>query len=133
MPFLNQGLTVFIGRCRRITDKVRSVAIHHHLARNHAEVTAIGSFKKSIHRLGEYSRKDQSRGGAIPQQLIQKDIRDFAGIVLILKLGFGGKGVLIQPFQQLLTIGGNHPRLGIVDVGINKPRHDQPFWVGGGG
>ena len=43
----------------------------------------------------------------------------------VTKIGFGDKGVIVEPIKQLLTKGGNHIYLRIVDMSVNKAWHDK--------
>ena len=42
----------------------------------------------------------------------------------ITKIGFGDKGVIVEPIKQLLTKGGNHIYLRIMHMSVNKAWHD---------
>ena len=47
------------------------------------------------------------------------------GVVAVAKRGLGGKGILLQPLEQLLAVGGDDVDLRVVHVAVDEARHDQ--------
>ena len=52
------------------------------------------------------------------------------GVVAVAEAGLGGEGVLLEPFQQLLAVGGDDVDLRVVHVAVDEARHDQVPGVG---
>ena len=72
-----------------------------------------------------YRTEHQCRGGAIFQQLLHKKCSDLISIRLVFKLHFSGKGIGIEPFEQLFTVGANHFRLWEMNMGVDQARQNQ--------
>ena len=123
VPALDKLLALFIAAFCGIKQIIRRIAIHHHLARDHPHVDATGRLEQGIHRLGVNGAEHQRRGGAVSQQLFDKEGGHLAGIFEIVVTPLGREGVAVEPLQQLLAIGPHHLALGIVNVGVDKARH----------
>ena len=51
-------------------------------------------------------------------------------MVLAGKALFGNEGVVVEPVDQLLAVGGNHLGLGVVHVAVDEAGHDDAVGVG---
>src|SRR5437660_6468407 len=59
MPLLDQRLAVRIGRIRGVAQVLRTVAVHQHLAGNHAQTAGLGSGEERVGRLRMNRGEDQ--------------------------------------------------------------------------
>ena len=120
VPALNELPGLPVALLRRFTQIVRSVAVHHHFTGEQTHIQPQGFGKQRIDRFGMQGTKHQRGGGAVAQQLVDKELRDLCGILFITKLTLHRKGVGGQPLQQLLAEGANHLSLRIMHVRIDK-------------
>ena len=72
---------------------------------------------------------DGRRGGAVAQDLVQEEPGDARRVCGIGELLLLDEGVTVEPLEQLRAIGRDHPRLRIVDVGIDQAGQDQAVRV----
>ena len=120
-----------IARLRGIQQRRWRIAIHHHFAGNHAQITLAGLVEKHLHRMRVHGAVNHRRGGANAQALIEKQLRNFTRMIDIGKLLLGRKGVAVQPIDQLLAIGTDDLRLRVVHVQVDEARQDQGIGVSG--
>ncbi len=120
VPALDQRLAVAVAALGGVGQVVRRVAVHHHLAGDQAQVQAPGGLEQRFHRLPVHAAEDQRGGGAVAQQFLQEDLGDLVGMGLVAELALGGEGIGVQPVQQLFAVGGDHPGLREMDVGIDE-------------
>ncbi len=125
VPALDQRLAVAVAALGGVGQVVRRVAVHHHLAGDQAQVQAPGGLEQRFHRLPVHAAEDQRGGGAVAQQFLQEDLGDLVGMGLVTELALGGEGIGVQPVQQLFAVGGDHPGLREMDVGIDEAGGDQ--------
>ena len=59
------------------------------------------------------------------QQQVGEPVGFGLGVVLVAEAGFMGKGVVLQPVQQLGTVAGDHPQLRHMHMGVDKARQNQ--------
>ena len=125
VPAFDQFLALGVAGFRGVGQVVRGVAIHQHLAGDHPQVQRLGGFEEGVYRLLVHAAEHQCGGGAVAQQLLEEDAGHVGGMGFVGELLFGWEGVGVQPIQQLLAVGGDHPGLRIVDMGIDKTGGDQ--------
>src|SRR5471030_2046447 len=68
---------------------------------------------------------DHGGGGAAAGQFIEEETGDVGRVFGIGEFSFGREGVLFQPWQQAGRRRGDHVRLRIVYVGVDKTGHDD--------
>jgi hypothetical protein len=78
-----------------------------------------------------HAAEDQRGGGAVAQQFLDENVRDFIGVVLVGELAFAREGVGVEPVQQLLAVGADHAGLRQVDVGVDEAGGDQRILIMG--
>lgn len=78
-----------------------------------------------------HAAEHQGGGGAVAQQFLDKDIRDFFGVCLVGELAFAREGIGVQPIQQLFAVGTDHAGLRQVDMGVDQAGSDQRILVMG--
>ena len=125
MPALDQRLALGIAGFGGVGQVVRGVAIHQHLAGDHAQVELVCLLEEGVHRLRVHAAEYQGGGGAITQQFLEEDRRHVAGMRLVFELLLGGEGVGVEPVQQLLAVGGDHAGLRVVDMGVDETGGNQ--------
>src|SRR5476649_631538 len=57
--------------------------------------------------------------------MFDEEFRHAPGVIRAVILLFSGERIALQPFEQLLAVSTDHFGLRIVDMGIDKARHDQ--------
>ncbi len=129
VPALDQCLAFGIAGLGGVGQVVRSVAVHHHLAGNQAQVQALGFLEQSIDRFRVHAAEHQGGGGAVAQQFLEENLRHLVGVALVGELLFAREGVGVQPVQQLFAVGADHAGLREVDMGVDEPRGDQRVLV----
>ena len=72
-----------------------------------------------------HGREDECRGGAIAQQFVEKKVRHLAGMLRVGEALLGRKRVALEPFQQLLAVGGDDVGLRIMHVGVDEAGQKQ--------
>ena len=125
VPGRYQRLGVVIAGLRRVAEALRRVAVHHHLAGDDQHV-ALGSLREEgfgrflVHRaIGGDGR------GAVPHHLVEEQPRDAAAVLRVEELGLLGKGVVVQPVEQLGAIGGDDLHLREMHMRVDEARQDQ--------
>ncbi len=129
VPALDQCLAVGIAGFGGVGEVVRGVAVHQYLAGDHAQVQCLGGFEEGVHGGGVHGAEHQGGGGAVAQQLAEEQVGHFAGVGRVGEGALGREGVGVQPVQQLLTVGGDHAGLRVVDVGVDETGGDQRVGV----
>ncbi|RMS18337.1 hypothetical protein ALP75_201291 [Pseudomonas syringae pv. actinidiae] len=125
MPAFDQRLAVGVAGFWRIDQIIRCVAVHHHLASDHAQIKRLRRTEKRLHRFFVHAAEHQRRGGAVAQQFLDEDVRHLGRMLGVGELAFAGEGVGVQPVQQLLTIRADHAGLRQVNVRVDEAWRDQ--------
>jgi hypothetical protein len=125
VPALDQSLAVGIAALGRVGQRRRGIAVHHHLAGDHAGVAALGLGEEGFGRLAMHRAIDRSRRRPVRQQLVEQEARQHLGLALMRQLLLLDEGVLVEPLHQLGAIGRDHLRLRHVQMRIDEARHDQ--------
>ena len=73
VPFLDQGRGISVAAVRGVAQIVRTVAVHQHLARDHAQVARLGLREESVDRTRMHGAEYQRCGSAIAHQLVEKE------------------------------------------------------------
>ena len=71
------------------------MAIHHHLTGDQAHVQRLRPGEQRIDRLRMHAAEHQRGGGAVAQQLPQKEGRHLVGVLLATVTAFGREGVIV--------------------------------------
>ncbi|MNC35708.1 hypothetical protein D3C75_842010 [compost metagenome] len=93
MPALDQRLALFVAAGRGVAQRRRGVAVHQHLAAEHAQIQLGSHSEEGVHRLGMHGGKHQRAGGAVAQQLGDEDARHLLGVVAVGEAQLGRVGV----------------------------------------
>ncbi len=125
MPALDQRLAVGIAGFGCVDKIVRRVAVHHHLAGNHAQIKRLSRTEKRLDRLFVHAAEHQRRGGTVAQQFLDEDVGNLRRMFGIGKLAFAREGVGVEPIQQLRAVRADHAGLRQVDVRVDKARREQ--------
>ena len=125
MPLLDQRLAVRIGRIRGVAQVLRTVAVHQHLAGNHAQTAGLGSSEKRIDRMRMNRGEDQRCRRPVAQELGEEEVGDLAPVFRVGEPSLDGERVALEPFEELLAVRGDDIGLRVVNVRVDEPRHDQ--------
>src|SRR5262249_8187093 len=126
VPARNQVLGFAVRGFRvDVAQVVGTVAVHHHLAAQHAQPAALGGGAERVHRGRMHGGINNRGGGAVGHQFVEEELRHLGGVRRIRERGLGGKGVFVKPFQQALAVAGDDVGLGIVDVRVDEARHEN--------
>ncbi len=72
------------------------------------------------------NRGEHQRGRCpVAQELGEEEVGDLARIFQVSEPSLDGKGVALEPFEELLAVGSNDVDLRIVHVRVDEPRQDQ--------
>ena len=119
-------LFAFAGaRLGRVAQELRAIAIHHDLARHHAQAARFAGAEEGIDRLRMHAAIHHGRGGTAAQQFIEEKLRHIARVDRVFKRTLGGEGVRFQPWQQTGRGRGDHFRLREMQMRVDKAGHDQ--------
>ena len=125
VPALDECLAFAVAGVRSIAQILRAVAIHHHLARDHAHAACLRRDKKRFGRLRMHRAEHQCGGGAVFDQAVQEKARCRVRVGAVGELALFGKREALQPVEQLRAMAGDHIDLRVVHMGIDEARHDQ--------
>ena len=124
LPTLDQRAAVRVAGLWRVEEDVRRIAIHQHLAGDHAQLAGSGGAKEGIDGLRMHRREHQRRGSSVAQQLVEEHLRNLRGMGGVRETRLDRKGVALQPLQQLFAVGRDHIRLRIVDMAVDETGQD---------
>ena len=115
---------VVVGGLGGVADAVGAVAVHHHLAADHPHARGPGGREEGVHRGGARAVGDAV---VVPwrEELVEEGPGDAGGVLRVGEARLRGEGVGVQPVEKLRPPGGDHLRLGHVDVGVDEARHQQ--------
>ena len=125
VPGGDHRLGVVVARLRRVGDAVRRVAVHHHLAADHAHVAPRRLREEGLRRGAVHRAVGDGGGGAVAEELVEEAPGDAGGVLGVGELRLGGEGVGVQPVEQLRAPGADHLHLRHVDVGVDEARHQK--------
>ena len=129
VPARDQRLAVVIGGLGGVTQPFGGVAVHAGLACDHPLAARLRLGEKGINR-HRVDRAVAGHGGhAVARGQVQIGARGVGGVAGIVKAHLFGEGVCIEPVDQPFAPAGDDTGLGIVDMRIDKPRHDQPVAI----
>ena len=74
MPSLQRRTRLAIRPFGRIAQLFGGVAVHQHLACDHAKTAALGGAEKRIDRFGVHGAEDQGGGRAVAAQFIEEGL-----------------------------------------------------------
>ena len=129
VPAFDQLLALGVAGFCGVCQIVRRIAVHHHFARDQAQVQTLRGFKQCVNGLRVHAAKYQCGGGAITQQFFEEHIGHFLRVGFVCELAFARKGVGVEPVEQLFAVRTNHAGLREVDVGVDKTGGDQGVGV----
>ena len=131
VPAFDQRLALLVAGFGGVGQVVWSVAVHHHLAGDHAQVEFFGGLEECLHRLRMHAAEHQRSGGAVAQQFLDENLRDVLGMGLVGELALAGEGVGVEPVQQLFAISADHAGLRQVDMRVDQAWGDQRVLIMG--
>ena len=129
MPLSDQRPGLVIGPLRRIAEAVGRVAVHHHLARRHAQATRLGGLEERLGALRMRGAIDAGGGDPVGEREVQVKLRLGAGVGGVAETQLLREGVEVQPVDQPLAPTGDHRCLRIVQMRIDEPRQDKAIAV----
>ncbi len=124
-PAFDQRLALVIAALRRVGQRGRRVAVHHHLARDHARAAPLAGGEERLHRFRPHRAVDDRRRRALAEHLVEEEVRDRRGMRGIREFLLFDERVFLQPVQQLRAIGADDAGLGIMDMRVDEARQDQ--------
>ena len=101
------------------------VAVHHGRPRHQTEAAPLRHPKEAVGRLPVHRGKDQSAGGAVAYEFVEKALRRCCSMVLGRVPRFLGEGEAIEPFEQVVRGRRQHTVLREVNVRIDQSRQDD--------
>ena len=119
---LDQRLALVVAALRIVGQRRRRVAVHHHLAGDHARVAALGLREEGVDRFRMDRAIDHRRRRALAEQFVEEEAGDCVGMRGIGELLLLDERVFLQPLEQLRAIGADDPRLRIVDMRVDEAR-----------
>ncbi|RMU55545.1 hypothetical protein ALP26_05387 [Pseudomonas savastanoi pv. glycinea] len=125
MPALDQRLAVGIPGFWRINQIIRRIAVHHHLAGDHAQIECLSRIEKRLDRFFMHAAEHQRCGRTVAQQFLDEDVGHLRRMLGVGELAFAGEGVGVEPVEQLFAVGTDHAGLWQVDMGVDEARCDQ--------
>ncbi len=124
-PALNQRLALVVAALRRIGERYGRVAIHHHLAGDHARAAPFALGEERVDRLGVDGAIDARRRRALAEQLVEEEARHRLAVAEIGEFLLLDEGVFLQPIEKLRAVGADDAGLGIMDVRVDEAGHDE--------
>ena len=103
----------------------RRAGVHQHLARNDPHVPRACRLEQRVDRLRMDGREHQRAGGAVAQQLVAEEAGDRIGVGAVREACLLREDVAVEPFQQLLAMGGDAVGLRVVDMGVDEAGNDR--------
>ena len=128
VPAPDQCLGIDQALLRMVAHPVGRMAILQHLARDHAQLPALRTLEKSLHRSGMRCREGQCGRDAVAHQFVEKDFSHLGCMRSIGKLAFLGKGVVFKPGQQPIGRRADDVGLRKMDVHVDEPGRQDPAW-----
>ena len=125
MPLPDQRSRVVTGALRRVAERGGRVAVHHHLAADGQHVARMGLGEKGVGRFLVHGAVGGHRRGALPDHLVKEQPRHAPPVLGVPEAAFLGKGVSVQPVQQLGSKRGQHLHLREMQMRVDEARHDQ--------
>ncbi len=124
-PALQKRLALVVAALRSIGKRGGGVAVHHHLARDHASAAALGFAEKGVHRFWPHRAIDRRCRCALTNEFVEKETRDDVGMLRVRELLLFHKRVFLQPVEQLRAVGADHARLRIVNMRVDEAGQNQ--------
>ena len=125
VPVADQPLAVADAAHDVVGEPRRRVAVHQHLAGQHAEAAAVAGREEGVHRGRVTGAEHLGGGGADPQQLVEEGLGERRRMVGVGEAQLLGEGVVVQPVEQLAPVGGDDLQLHVVDMAVDKAGHYQ--------
>ena len=125
MPFLDDCLGIVIARLRRIEQGRRRIAIHHHLAGDHAEIAPVAFAEKRLGGALVNGAIGHGAGCAMAHKLVEKGRGDARRVNRINKFLLLDECIGVEPFEQSRRIGADHLHLRKVQMGVDEAGHHQ--------
>ena len=125
MPALDQRLGLLVAGLGRVEQRRGGVAVHHHLAGDHAHAAPPGLGEEGVDAFGMAGAIDPGGGGAVGQQFVEEEARGGLRDGRVAVAAFLREGVFRQPFHQFGAIGGDDLGLGHVQMRVDEARHQQ--------
>ncbi len=129
VPVGNHLPRFVIAHLRRVEQALRGIAVHHHLAADHAHVAAHGLREVGVGGGLMDGAIGGSRRCAVAGQFIVEMRRDLFGMRGFDEAAFFREGVGVQPFEQVGCVGGDHLHLRKVQMRVDEARHNEVWAV----
>ena len=124
-PALDQRLALVVAALSGVHERFRRVAVHHHLAGDHAHGTRLRLGEERVDGARMHGAIDHRGRGARADELVEKERGDPRAMLGIGESLFFDESVIIEPVEQLRAVGAGHLGLRIMDVRVDEPRTDQ--------
>jgi hypothetical protein len=125
VPLPDERLGVGQALRRLVAHAVGRMAVLQHLAGDHAQSAALGRCEEGLHRGDVRGREGQRRGHAVAQQLVEEDLGHRRRVGGLGEAALGGKGVVLQPWQQAVGRRADDVGLWEVDVHVHEARRQD--------
>ncbi len=116
---------LIIAHLGRVEQALRGIAVHHHLAADHAHIAPQRLGKEGVGRGLVHRAIGDRRRRAVADQLVIEMRGDPFSMRTFDETAFLGKGVGVQPLEQVGRIGGDHLHLRKMQVHVDEAGHDQ--------
>ena len=121
VPAREERLAVARPRDRVVADRLGGVAVHHRLSADDRVAPPFGRGEERVRCGGVHGREDDRGGRPVLHQPVEEH---FGGGVRVAGGGvaaFFPVGEAVQPVEEVLPRGREHPVLREVDVGVDEP------------
>ena len=124
-PALDQRLALVVTALRGVHERLRRVAVHHHLAGDHPRAARFGRGEERIDGLRMHSAIDHRGRGAGAKQFVEKELGDARAMRGIGEFLLLDERIVMEPVEQLRAVGADHLGLRIMDVRVDEAGHDE--------
>ena len=125
VPFGDQRLGVVVAGLRRVGEALGRIAVHHHLAADDAHAARQRLGEERVRALAVDGTIGGDRRRAVADQLVQEQARDAPAVLRVAELRLFGKGVGVQPVEQLGAVAGDHLHLREMRMRVDEARHHE--------
>ncbi len=125
LPALDQRFALVVAPLCGVHERLRRVAVHHHLAGDHARAAVLGCGEERIDRLRMDRAIDHRGRGAGTEQFVEKEFSDPGAMRGIGEFLLLDEGIVVEPVEQLRAVGADHLGLGIMDMRVDETRRDE--------
>ena len=129
VPALDQGGAIDAGLHHVVAQVVGRVAVHQHLAGDHAHAPLLGGGEQRVGAGRVHGGEHHRRRAAVRQQRVQKHVGCDLGKHRIGMARLSREGVGVEPVEQLGAPGRDHIDLRAVHMGVDEAWQQQAATV----